>query len=86
MVPDNPKVSVTKPCRYDPELIPIYQKMAHHYRLAFYPHKRNCRNRTLSKIQNLWGRIQITTASKIATWTKHRGTFKTKRDLKPLKV
>jgi transposase len=37
LVPDNPKVGVTKPCRYDPELNPTYQEMAHHYGLAVIP-------------------------------------------------
>jgi transposase len=37
LVPDNPKVGVAKPCRYDPELNPTYQEMAHHYGLAVIP-------------------------------------------------
>ena len=37
LVPDNPKVGVTKPCRYDPELNPTYQEMAQHYGLAVIP-------------------------------------------------
>jgi transposase len=37
LVPDNLKVGVIKPCRYDPELNPTYQEMAHHYGLAVIP-------------------------------------------------
>lgn len=37
LVPDNLKAGVTKPCRYDPELNPTYQEMAHHYGLAVIP-------------------------------------------------
>jgi transposase len=37
LIPDNLKAGVTKPCRYDPELNPTYQEMAHHYGVAVIP-------------------------------------------------
>lgn len=37
VVPDNPKVGVTHPCRYEPDLNPTYQDMAAHYRTAVIP-------------------------------------------------
>jgi len=36
-VPDNPKVGVTHPCRYEPDLNPTYQDMAAHYDTAVVP-------------------------------------------------
>jgi len=36
-VPDNPKVGVTHPCRYEPDLNPTYQDMATHYGTAVVP-------------------------------------------------
>jgi transposase len=36
-VPDNPKVGVTHPCRYEPDLNPTYQDMATHYNTAVVP-------------------------------------------------
>ncbi len=36
-VPDNPKVGVTHPCRYEPDLNPTYQDMAIHYDTAVVP-------------------------------------------------
>jgi transposase len=37
IVPDNPKVGVTKACRYEPDLNPTYQDMAAHYGTAVLP-------------------------------------------------
>jgi transposase len=37
VVPDNPKVGVTHPCRYEPDLNPTYQDMAAHYGTAVIP-------------------------------------------------
>jgi transposase len=37
VVPDNPKVGVTHPCRYEPDLNPTYQDMAAHYHTAVIP-------------------------------------------------
>lgn len=37
VVPDNPKVAVTSPCRYEPDLNPAYQEFARHYQLAVIP-------------------------------------------------
>ncbi len=37
VVPDNPKTAVTKPCRYEPELNPLYHDMAVHYGTAVIP-------------------------------------------------
>jgi transposase len=36
-IPDNPKVGVTSPCRYEPDLNPTYQDMAVHYGTAVIP-------------------------------------------------
>ena len=36
-VPDNPRVGVTHPCRYEPDLNPTYQDMAAHYDTAVIP-------------------------------------------------
>ena len=36
-VPDNPRVGVTHPCRYEPDLNPTYQDMAAHYGTAVVP-------------------------------------------------
>lgn len=36
-VPDNPKVGVTHPCHYEPDLNPTYQDMAAHYGTAVIP-------------------------------------------------
>ena len=37
VVPDNPKTSVTRACRYDPDLNPTYQEMAMHYGIGVVP-------------------------------------------------
>jgi len=37
VVPDNPKTGVKKPCRYEPELNPLYHDMAVHYGTAVIP-------------------------------------------------
>jgi len=37
VVPDNPKVGVTHPCRYEPDLNPTYRDMAAHYHTAVIP-------------------------------------------------
>jgi transposase len=37
VVPDNPKVGVTHPCRYEPDLNPTYQDLAQHYGTAVLP-------------------------------------------------
>jgi transposase len=37
LIPDNPKVGVTKPCRYEPELNRTYQDLAKHYGIAIVP-------------------------------------------------
>lgn len=37
VVPDNPKTAVKKPCRYEPELNPLYHDMAVHYGTAVIP-------------------------------------------------
>lgn len=37
VVPDNPKVAVTSPCRYEPDLNPAYQDLALHYGVAVIP-------------------------------------------------
>jgi transposase len=37
VVPDNPKVGVTHPCRYEPDLNPTYQDMAAYYHTAVIP-------------------------------------------------
>ena len=37
IIPDNPKVGVTKACRYEPDLNPTYQDMATHYGMAIIP-------------------------------------------------
>lgn len=37
VVPDNPRVGVTHPCRYEPDLNPTYQDMAAHYDAAVIP-------------------------------------------------
>lgn len=37
VVPDNPKVAVTRPDRYDPELNPTYADLARHYGVAVIP-------------------------------------------------
>jgi transposase len=37
VVPDNPRVGVTHPCRYEPDLNPTYQDMAAHYHTAVIP-------------------------------------------------
>jgi len=37
VVPDNPKVAVTSPCRYEPDLNPAYQELAIHYDIAVVP-------------------------------------------------
>jgi transposase len=37
LVPDNCKVAVRRPCRYEPDLNPTYQEMAAHYRMAVIP-------------------------------------------------
>jgi transposase len=36
-IPDNPKVGVTSPCRYEPDLNPTYHDMAVHYGTAVIP-------------------------------------------------
>ncbi len=37
VVPDNPKVGVTRPCRYEPDLNPTYQDAMVHYGVAVIP-------------------------------------------------
>ena len=37
VVPDNLKSGVTKACRYEPDLNPAYQHLAHHYQVAVIP-------------------------------------------------
>jgi transposase len=37
VVPDNPKVGVIHPCRYEPDLNPTYEEMAAHYGVAVMP-------------------------------------------------
>jgi transposase len=37
IVPDNPKVGVSSPCRYEPDLNPTYHDMARHYGCAIIP-------------------------------------------------
>ena len=37
LVPDNPRVGVTHPCRYEPDLNPTYQDMAQHYATVVIP-------------------------------------------------
>jgi transposase len=37
IVPDQPRTSTTKPCRYDPELNPAYQDLARHYSTCIIP-------------------------------------------------
>ncbi|HTP05629.1 MAG TPA: IS21 family transposase [Nitrospirota bacterium] len=37
LVPDNPKVGITHPCRYEPDLNPTYQDMATHYGTVVIP-------------------------------------------------
>jgi len=37
VVPDNPKVGVTHPCRYEPDMNPTYQDLAQHYGTAVLP-------------------------------------------------
>lgn len=37
VVPDNLKAGVTKACRYDPDINPVYQELAEHYGLAVIP-------------------------------------------------
>ncbi len=37
LVPDNPKTGVTRACRYEPELNPVYAEFAQHYALAVIP-------------------------------------------------
>lgn len=36
-IPDNLKSSVSKACRYDPELNPSYQQLTEHYQVAVMP-------------------------------------------------
>ncbi len=36
-VPDNTKTAVTRACRYDPDLNPIYQEFAVHYGMGVVP-------------------------------------------------
>jgi len=37
LVPDNPRTSVSRACRYDPDLNPTYQEMAMHYGVGVVP-------------------------------------------------
>jgi transposase len=37
VVPDQPRTSVTKPCRYDPEVNPAYDELARHYETCVIP-------------------------------------------------
>lgn len=37
VVPDNPRVGVTRPCRYEPDLNPTYQDFAAHYHTVVIP-------------------------------------------------
>jgi len=37
VVPDNPKVGVTHPCRYEPDINPTYQDLAEHYGTSVIP-------------------------------------------------
>ena len=37
LVPDNLKSGVKKPCRYEPQINPLYEKLAQHYSLAILP-------------------------------------------------
>jgi len=37
VTPDNPKVGVTRPCRYEPDINPTYQDLASHYGVAIIP-------------------------------------------------
>jgi transposase len=37
LVPDNLKVGITSPCRYEPAINPTYQELAQHYQIAVIP-------------------------------------------------
>ncbi len=37
LVPDNPRVAVTSPCRYEPDLNPTYQELAEHFGCVVIP-------------------------------------------------
>ncbi|MEA3502030.1 MAG: IS21 family transposase [Actinomycetota bacterium] len=50
-VPDQPRTSVSKPCRYDPELNRTYQDMAEHYKTAVIP-ARPRKPRDKAKVEN----------------------------------
>jgi transposase len=51
VVPDNPKVGVTHPCRYEPELNATYGEMAAHYGVAVMP-ARPRKPRDKAKVEN----------------------------------
>ncbi|MBI4468867.1 MAG: IS21 family transposase [Acidobacteria bacterium] len=51
LVPDNLKSGVKRPCRYEPDLNPIYQEMAQHYGTVVMP-ARVRRPRDKSKVEN----------------------------------
>lgn len=50
-VPDNPKVGVTRPCYYEPDINPTYHELAKHYDTAVIP-ARPRRPRDKAKVEN----------------------------------
>jgi len=74
-VPDNPRTSVTRPCRYEPELNPTYQDLAVHYGTAVIP-ARVHKPRDKPKVEVGVQVVELSRVSKDATtWGFRRASW-----------
>ena len=76
VVPDNARTGVSRACRYEPDLNPVYQEMARHYGVGVLPARPSKpRDKTLLGLRNIktsfcWGRPGSGKAGSPVPWPK----------------